>query len=130
MAAKTFKRSGLHRLECQACPCYGYFTVAMLEKAGQMPRCFAPDCGAEMQPERLELALMLGVDSPIVHEYHERTIRKQMAQMPKGKRPCMRSEHLDDMGAKAAREIVAEQRHDARQRRIRAILPTPEPLPF
>jgi hypothetical protein len=76
------------------------------------------------------LALMLGVDTPIVDEYHERTIRKQMAQMPKGKRPCMRSEHLDDMGAKAAREIVAEQRYEALQRRLKALMPAPEPLPF
>ena len=129
MAGK-FKRSGLHRLECQACDCYGYFTVAMLEKAGELPRCFARDCGDVMMPERLELALMLGVDSPIVAEYQRRTERKLRGQMPAARRPCQSSESLADMGAKAAREISAEQRQEARQRRIRAILPVPEALPF
>jgi hypothetical protein len=62
MAAKPrpFKRAGLHRLECPDCPCYGYFTVAMLEAAGELPACFAVGCGARMMPTELELAVLLG----------------------------------------------------------------------
>jgi hypothetical protein len=128
--AGTFKRAGTHRVECPACPTYGYFTVAMLEDIG-LPSCWRPGCGETMHPARLELALTLGDDAaPIVAEYRERTIRKEIGQLPKAKRPCMLTDHLADMGAKAAREICAEQRAEARERRIRAILPTPEPLPF
>jgi hypothetical protein len=45
MAAKPrpFKRAGLHRLECPDCPCYGYFTVAMLEAAAGCPRASRSD---------------------------------------------------------------------------------------
>lgn len=124
--ASTFKRSGLHRLECPACPGYAYGTVANLETVG-LPRCA---CGETMQPERLELALMLGVDSPIVSEWRRRTDRKERAQMPAARRPCQTSDALANMAERAALEIVAEQRHESRRRRIAAILPTPEALPF
>jgi hypothetical protein len=124
--ASTFKRAGLHKLECPNCPGYAYSTVANLESVG-FPCCA---CGERMQPERLELALMLGVDSPIVAEYQRRTDRKLRAQMPAAKRPGQLSDSLADMGLKAAMEIVAEQRLQSRQRRIAAILPTPEALPF
>ena len=125
MAGK-FKRSGLHRLECPQCVGYCYSTVSQLEMVG-FPACA---CGETMMPERLELALMLGVDSPIVAEYQRRTERKLRGQMPASRRPCQVSESLADMGAKAALEIQREQRYEARQRRIRAILPVPEALPF
>lgn len=124
--ASTFKRSGLHKLECPACGSYVYSTVAQLETVGS-PACA---CGATYEPERLELAMMLGVDSPIVAEYQRRTDRKLRAQYPAAHRPCQMTDDLADMGARAAAEIVAEQRAEARKRRITAILPAPEPLPF
>lgn len=122
----TFKRSGLHKLECPACGSYVYSTVAQLETVG-FPSCA---CGGVFEPERLELAMMMGVDSPIVAEYRRRADRKLRAQYPASRRPCQVSDDLADMGARAAAEIVAEQRAEARKRRITAILPTPEPLPF
>lgn len=125
MAAK-FKRSGLHKVECPACDGYAYVTVAMVESVG-LPSCH---CGEGMVPERLELALLLGVDSPIVAEWRRRTDRKERAQMPAARRPCQSSDALANMAERAALEIVAEQRCEARKRRIAAILPTPEPLPF
>lgn len=124
--AKTFKRSGLHRLECQNCPGYAYLTVACLETVG-LPVCA---CGGRLVPERLELALMLGVDAPIVAEYQRRTARKESGQYPASRRPCQASGALADMGARAAAEIVAEQRQESRQRRLSALMPTPEALPF
>lgn len=125
--ASTFKRSGLHRLECQDCPGYAYLTVACLETVG-LPSCA---CGGRLVPERLELALMLGVqDAPIVAEYMARTARKERAQYPASRRPCQMSGALADMGARAAAEIVAEQRQQSRQRRLTALMPTPEVLPF
>jgi hypothetical protein len=67
---KTFSRKGLHRLECPMCPCYGYFTVAMLEAAGELPRCFARGCGETLQPTELELAMLLDAeDSRPMVEY-------------------------------------------------------------
>jgi hypothetical protein len=35
---RPFKRAGLHPARCPDCPCYGYFTVAMLEPPGSSPR--------------------------------------------------------------------------------------------
>lgn len=126
-AKPTWKRSGLHRLECVNCPGYVYATVAMLETHG-LPSC---PCGGRLVPERLELALLLGVqDAPIVADYRARTAAKERAQMPAAKRPCQASESLNDMGARAAAEIQLEQRLQSRQRRMAAILPTPEALPF
>lgn len=125
--ASTFKRSGLHRLECEACDGYGYHTVANLEKHG-LPSC---GCGSRMVPERLELALLLGVDdAPVVREWRWLTDRKERAQMPAAKRPCQVSENLASMAERAANEIIADQRKTSRRRRLAAILPTPEPLPF
>lgn len=125
--AGTFKRSGLHKLECRDCDGYVYATVAMLETHG-LPSCA---CTGRLVPERLELALMLGVeDAPIVAEYKARTERKLRAQMPAAKRPGQSSGNLADMGLRAATEIQLEQRLQSRQRRIAAILPTPEALPF
>jgi hypothetical protein len=68
-APRPFKRGGLHRLECPDCPCYGYFTVAMLEAAGGPPACFVDGCGAAMTPTELELAMLLEVDAPVVAAY-------------------------------------------------------------
>lgn len=125
--ASTFKRKGLHRLECLDCPGYLYGTVASLESVG-LPRCA---CGGRLVPERLELALLLGVsDAPIVHEWQRLTDRKERAQMPAARRPCQMSENLASMAERAAFEITAQQRLQSRQRRIAAILPTPEALPF
>lgn len=127
MAVKPFSRKGLHRLECLDCPGYAYGTVACLEAVG-LPSCA---CGGRLVPERLELALMLGVeDAPIVAEYMARTARKESGQYPASRRPCQSSGALADMGARAAAEIVAEQRLQSRQRRLSALMPTPEVLPF
>lgn len=125
MPAK-FKRTGLHRLECPVCSCYGYFTVAMLEDVG-LPRCFRDGCGETLQPARIELALMLGAeDAPIYHAYAAKVgsvAHGQASHYMKG-RECESPEY------RAIESISREQRKAARQRRIAAILPVPEPMPF
>jgi hypothetical protein len=73
---RPFKRAGLHRLAC-FCGNYAYGTVAALERHG-LPVC---PCGERLEPERLELALELGLDElPVVREFYRRTHRKTMAQ--------------------------------------------------
>ncbi len=126
MVAK-FSRKGLHRVRCESCDGAVYVTIAQLEQRG-MPACW---CGAAMTPDRVELALALGLDDhPAVLELQARTHRKEVAQMPKAKRPCQMSSSLANMAERALDEIRAEQRREARTRRIAAILPTPAPIPF
>src|SRR4051812_13276207 len=68
-----FKRSGLHRLSCPSCPTYAYLTVATLEDAG-MPRCWREGCGDTLEPERLELAILLKLeDHPLVQAWKDDT---------------------------------------------------------
>jgi hypothetical protein len=62
----AFKRSGLHRLECDGCEAYVYGTVASLERHG-LPACA---CGSRLLPARIELAELLDVDCPARDEYH------------------------------------------------------------
>jgi hypothetical protein len=106
---RPFKRAGLHRLECPDCPCYGYFTVAMLEAAGELPACFAVGCGAMMMPTELELAILLDVDAPVVGQ-------------------AMRE--LEAPESKAAARLASRRRDVARSNRLRAIAPVAAPMPF
>lgn len=124
MAAK-FKRTGLHRLECPVCPCYGYFTVAMLEAAGELPSCFSRGCGETMVPARIELALMLDCDdAPVMLAYRAKCSSVAHGQAWTGKSGLAQPEQ------RAFESISRDQRVAARQRRIAALLPTPEVLPF
>ena len=121
-----FKRTGLHRLECPTCPCYGYFTVAMLEAAGQLPSCFTRGCGERLQPARIELALMLGAmaaDAPVMVAYE-----RKVHSVAHGQAWSRKGQASPEM--RAAEIIAAEQRKAARQRRIQALMPTPDPMPF
>lgn len=124
--AAMFKRSGLHRLTCEACPTYGYFTVATLEDAG-LPTCWREGCGATLQPERIELALLIGADdAPVMSAYRAKVgsvAHGQASHYAKGRA-------LESPEFRAVESISREQRKAARARRIAAILPTPEPMPF
>lgn len=103
--AKPFSRKGLHRLECDACPAYVYATVACLESRG-LPVC---SCGGAFQPERLELAMALGMDDhPAVRAFEQRAAVK--------------------LAERAFDEIRAEQREMARKRRLAALRPAPEAI--
>jgi hypothetical protein len=126
-----FKRGGLHKLVCPGCPGYTYSTVANIEAVG-LPRCA---CGETFQPERLELALMLGHDdAPVVEELARRTDDKERSQLRSvgrsGEMLRRFAGTLNDMSAKALEEIRCEQREEARARRLNALLPAPEPMPF
>jgi hypothetical protein len=96
MAAK-FKRSGLRRLNCPAC--------------------------SRFEPERVELALLLGRDDlPVVRALFDRTENKEEARLRAGV--------LNNMSVRALDEIRAEQAGIARRRRLAALVPAPEPMPF
>jgi hypothetical protein len=135
MAAKPrpFKRAGLHRLECPDCPCYGYFTVAMLEAAGGLPACFAVGCGARMMPTELELAVLLDVDAPVVREYESecgRIAHGQAWSAGNGRGIGQAMRELEAPEMKAAARLAARRRDVARSNRLRAIAPVPTPMPF
>lgn len=128
---RPFKRTGTHRINCTStgCDAYLYATVATLEKHG-FPVCA---CGSTYEAERLELALMLGVDHPAAVQLDDMTRRKLNAQRPHTAKPCVMSDDLASYGElqdRALSEISAAQRQTSRERRLAAITPTTDPIPF
>jgi hypothetical protein len=119
--AAKFKRTGLHRLDCPMCPGYAYGTVANLESVG-LPVCA---CGERMQPARIELALMLEADdAPVMTAY-----RSKVSSVAHGQAWTGRG-GLEQPEQRAVDHIAREQRHAARQRRIAALMPVAQPMPF
>jgi hypothetical protein len=130
-ASAPFKRGGVHRLNCVSCDGYLYATVAQLEARGT-PACW---CGEQMEPTRIELAMILGIDdAPAVRELADRTEDKERAQLRsvgRGGEMLKRfAGTLNDMSAVALEEIRAEQRAQARERRLSGLVPTPAAMPF
>lgn len=127
MARKSspFKRTGLHRLECVSCAGYAYSTVAQLETVG-LPSCA---CGADFTPDRLELAMLLGLyDAPVALEYAAKVRSVEHGQAAPGRaRPHVR---FRDPTLLAAEHVERNRATMARQRRLGAIAPTPDPMPF
>ncbi len=121
-----FKRGGLHRLTCTHCPTYAYMTVAMLEDAG-LPRCWRDGCAGTLQPDRVELALLIGAeDAPVMSAY-----RAKVSSVAHGQAShYMRGRAVESPEFRAVESISREQRQEARKRRLAALLPTPEPMPF
>lgn len=122
----AFKRGGLHRLTCPSATCDGYVyaTVAQLEQG--LPSC---RCGAAFVPSEVELAELLGLeDCAAVDEYRREVESIWHGQEAHGKRlggGVLREPH--DL---AMSRIVKRRREDARRRRVSALLPTPEAMPF
>lgn len=108
-----FKRTGLHRLECDACPNYVYATVAALETHG-LGHC---GCGGTFRPARLELALLLGLDDcPVIAEYHDRVAGFQRGQHASYAR---KGHHGSRSGLDAvAAEFADDYAERARERRL------------
>lgn len=132
MPGSAFKRSGLHRLECQDCPGYVYATVAALEAHG-LPRC---GCGAGYWPARPELSMLLGLDDcPHVVKFMDRLSGFEQGQHS----TYVRKGHD---GARSSYDAVAEEfaadyREAARERRLIGLkfgaptaAPVPDPMPF
>lgn len=132
--AKPFSRKGLHRLECPMCPCYGYFTVAMLENAGDLPECFARDCGkATMQPMAIELALLLDADdAPIMRAYLAKCSSVAHGQAHTGRdASTLESPEFRALyGTSRDPGIIAQQRQQSRTRQLMALRPAPEAMAF
>ena len=126
MTARPFKRSGLHRLDCAAMMCDGYVyaTVAQCEQG--LPAC---RCGSRFVPVEVELAEILGLeDCAAVDEYRREIESIWHGQEAHGKR--LGGAKLREPHDLAMARISRRRREDARQRRISALLPTPEPMPF
>lgn len=121
--ARPFKRAGLHRLNCPTCPAYVYATVAALERHGR-PVCA---CGTVFVPSEVELADLLGVDCAAVEEYRREVESIWKGQAAHGARLGSR---LQDPHTLAMSRIVARRRQEARTRRVAALKPAPEPMPF
>jgi hypothetical protein len=127
---RPFKRAGLHRLECPDCPCYGYFTVAMLERLPGLPACLAAHCPGTLVPAELELAMLLGAECAVVDEYRREVLSAQHGQA--GASGCGRR---DTSGWRtpeliAAMRVESRRRDVARSNRLAAIAPVPTPMPF
>lgn len=119
---RPFKRSGLHKLECD-CGGYVYATVAQLERYG-LPSC---GCGERLLPERLELAALLGLeDAPAVAEYRRELSSVLHGQASHGRR----GRELRPAETIAAERVERRRSNAARERRISALAPAAEALPF
>lgn len=124
--ARPFKRSGLHRLDCGATLCGGYVyaTVAQLESLG-IPAC---PCGTRYVPIEVELADLLGLDDCHAIDEYRREIESIWQGQESHARRLDRT--LRDPHTVAMTRIVKRRSEDARKRRVSALRPTPEPLPF
>ena len=123
---RTFKRAGLHKLECPSATCDGYIyaTVAQLERHG-LPVC---PCGTPYAPTEFELAEILGLeDCAAVDEY-----RREIESVWHGQESHAHrvDRKLRDPHELAMGRIVKRRREDARKRRVTALLPAPAPMPF
>ena len=121
--SKPFTRQGLHRLECD-CGAYVYATVAALEAHG-LPVCA---CGETFQPGRVELAELLNVDCPAVAEYRDAlssVLHGQAFASGNGRRGNLRPAE-----SVALERVERHRRELARARRVGAILPKAQPIPF
>jgi hypothetical protein len=121
-AQRPFKRTGLHKMECRDCGNYAYSAVAALERFG-LPMCH---CGSELLPDELELAVLLGVDSPAVAEYEAECQSIAHGQASHG----MRGRELRPVESIAAERVSARRRERARSNRLQAIRPAVASMPF
>jgi hypothetical protein len=135
MARKTspFKRTGLHRLECSSCTGYTYSTVSQLETVG-MPSCA---CGEAFTPDRLELAMLLGLeDAPVALEYFAKVASVEHGQAGPGRslklesRRTAAGRQLSDPSTLAAAHVERNRAAAARKRRLGALAPAVEAMPF
>lgn len=123
---QPFKRAGLHPLDCGAATCGGYVyaTVAQLEALG-LPAC---PCGASYVPREVELAELLGLeDCAAVDEYRREVESIWHGQESHAHRLDRKLREPHDL---AMARIVKRRREDARRRRVSALMPTAEAMPF
>lgn len=130
-----FTRKGLHRVVCDECQGFGYFTIAQLEQRG-MPACW---CGERMRPERYELAAALGMDHPAEQELERDGYNREMSQVRAlggYQKAAARMEGIGgsvpaNMHHRALDVLRESEREAARRRRGRlAQVLVPEPMAF
>jgi hypothetical protein len=131
---KPFSRKGLHKLECQWCDGFAYFTVPTLEARG-LPRCGWCDASERMQPATLELALEINAtDAPVMQEYQAKvnSLAKGQASHYSLGRECespeFRAMYGDPRNRRQDPGLIAETRLASDRRRRRRI--PVEPMPF
>lgn len=120
-------RRGVHRLECAACGAIVYSTVPTLESKG-LPLC---DGGGQhaptrFDPESVELAEHLGVHAPAVDEYVAELRKVQHGQAPHG----LKGRELRPAESVAFERVERRRREMARARRLDALKPAADPIPF
>lgn len=132
---KPFSRKGLHRIVCDQCDGFVYSTIGQLEVRG-LPACGW--CGDAMRPEKIDVAIALGVDHPGMEWLSTDGYNREMSQCRKMggyQKHAARLQGIGgsvpaDMHARALDEFRKTERRDARKRQLAAFLPTPEPMPF
>jgi hypothetical protein len=116
------KRRGLRKLECD-CGAAVYATWSQVERFG-VPSC---NCGGTFEPEDVELAYAIGLDTPLVAEYTARVQRSIKAQQPHE----ARGRKLSDRYSAIAVEFENDRRERALANRLNALRPVvAEPMPF
>jgi hypothetical protein len=131
---RPWKRGGLHKLACHDCKTYAYAAVAQIERHGLIA-CPADDCGREMVPDELELALHLGLNElPIVREYERVHAGKEASQRRSLGWNEAAARH--SAGSLASMELAAiddmrrERWEACRSNRLQALKPAATPMPF
>lgn len=123
MSASSNPRRGLHRLEC-GCGGYVYATVSALERFG-LPSC---PCGERFEPERVDVAMILGLeDCAAVLEFRREASSVMHGQAP---RAIRYGGAVRDPELVAAERVEKRRRERARSNRLGALRPAAEPMPF
>jgi hypothetical protein len=100
---------------------------ACLETVGQ-PSC---PCGETLQPTELELAFILGAeDSRPMVEYLRKCNSVAKGQAGPGSAHLADTSHYESPEEQAAKFVEKSRRQSARARRLAALLPAPQPMPF
>jgi hypothetical protein len=134
-----FSRKGLHRVTCDECQAFAYYTIATLETRG-LPRCgWCAD--STMRPERYELALALGVSHPADEIIERDGYHREMSQT-RALRGYQRAEERKagiggsvpaNMHHRALAAYLEREDESARLRRGRravSLVPVVEPMAF
>lgn len=113
--AATFKRTGLHRAECEhGCGAYLYATVAMLERHG----CPVCSCGGRFVPDHPDLAATVMPDvmdvHPAVQAYRAELSRVLHGQASHG----LRGRQLRPAEEIAAERVARDLTRRARERQL------------
>jgi hypothetical protein len=124
-------RRGVHRLEC-GCGEAIYATVPTLERYVKryrlLPVC---PCGGSYEPDNPELALLLGCPCAVLAEFQERCAEAVRGQNGNRDNPNLRHPATVALEGTSRRPgMLQERRERALERRLAALKPATDPIPF